>query len=126
MVEAPTKCPLDAFLPLRSPRAGSGVGADGTADQIRDGSRLRHINGMATLFLDNSRTSPLRHRALGRRGDHPVFSRDEVPAWLVPPRRLADRAAQGFNAPRDLRIGHERGLFGTHVRRERLVESPTS
>jgi plastocyanin len=35
MVNAPTICPLSAFLPLRSPRAGSGVGADGTADQVR-------------------------------------------------------------------------------------------
>src|ERR671917_954756 len=101
MVEAPTKCPLGAFLPLRSPRAGSGVGADGTADQIRDGSRLRHINGMATLFLDNSRTSPLGHRALGRRGDHSIFGGHEVPARLAPPCRVADGAAQGFDAPRD-------------------------
>src|SRR5215216_5941419 len=105
------------FYKVWSPSAGSGVGvgADGAADQVRDGCRLRHVDRMAARGLLNGRTRSLRHRALGGWGDHPVFSCDEVPAWLAPPCRLADRAAQGFNAPRHLRVGHERSLIGTQV-----------
>jgi hypothetical protein len=33
-------------------------------------------------------------------------------------RQFVDRATQGVNAPRDLRVGHERGLFVAHVTRE--------
>src|ERR671913_34134 len=77
---------------------------------------------MAARSLLNGRTRSLRHPALGGRGNHAVFSGDEVPAWLAPPCRLADRTAQGFNAPRDLRVGHERALIGTQVARELLME----
>ena len=47
---------------------------------------------------------------------------DQVPARLAPPGGLADRAAKGVHAPRDLRVGHERGLFGAQVTREGSVE----
>src|SRR5215212_12146906 len=94
----------------------------GLFDEFSHGCRLRHINRMAARGLLNGRTRSRRHRALGRWWDHPVFGRDEVPAWLAPPCRLADRAAQGFNAPRDLRVGHKLGLIGTQVARELLME----
>src|SRR5215204_4964176 len=87
----------------------------GLLDEFSHGCRLRHIDRMAARGLLNGRTRLLGHGALGGRGDHPVFSCDEVPAWLAPPCRLADRAAQGINAPRDLRVGHERALIGTQV-----------
>src|SRR5215211_2626748 len=77
---------------------------------------------MAACGLLNGRTRLLRHGALGGRGDHPVFSCDEVPARLAPPCRLADRAAQSFDAPRDLRVGHERCLISTQVASELLME----
>src|SRR5215213_11940850 len=83
-----------------------------------DDIRPRHVDRVAARGLLDGRTRPLRHRALGGRGDHPVFSRDEVPAWLAPPCRLAHRTGQGFNSPRDLRIGQERALIGTQVARE--------
>src|SRR4051812_11794414 len=90
----------------------------GLFDEFSNSCRLRHINRMAARGLLNGRTRSRRHRALDRWWDHPVFGRDEVPAWLAPPCRLADRAAQGFNAPRDLRVGHKRALIGTQVARE--------
>src|SRR5829696_9973475 len=96
----------------------------GLFDELSHGCRLRHIDRMAASGLLNARTRSLGHRALGGRGDHPVFGGDEVPARLAPPCRLADRAAQGFYAPRDLRVGHERCLIGTQVARELLMELP--
>ena len=59
IVNAPTKGPLGAFLPLRSTRAGSGVGADGAADQVRDNIGPRHVDRVTARSLDNSRTRPL-------------------------------------------------------------------
>src|SRR5918999_1902882 len=103
---------------LRAPdylaRSRSHFGS-GLFNEVSHGCRLRHVDRMAARNLLNGRSRSLRHRALGGRGDHPVFSCDEVPAWLAPPCRLADRAAQGFNTPRDLRVGHERSLIGTQV-----------
>src|SRR6266516_2961172 len=64
-------------------------------DEFGDGCRLRDVDRMAARDLDNGRTRPRRHLALCRWRDHPVFGRDEVPAWLAPPCRLSDRAAQG-------------------------------
>jgi hypothetical protein len=64
-------------------------------NELSHGFRPRYINRVAGRDLHNGRTRPGIHRLLGRRGDHPVFGRDEVPAWLAAPRRLADRAAQG-------------------------------
>src|ERR687890_362761 len=78
-------------------RLGSGL-----FNERSDDIRPRHIDCVAARGLLDGRTRPLGHRALGRRGDHPIFSRDKVPAWLAPPCRLADRTAQGFNTPRDL------------------------
>jgi hypothetical protein len=94
----------------------------GLFDKRSDDIRSRHIDRMAARGLLDGRTRPLGHRALGRRGDHPVFGRDEVPARLALPCRLADRAAQGFDTSRDLRVGHERGLLGAHAGCERIVE----
>src|SRR3954454_12076719 len=77
---------------------------------------------MAARGLDNRRTGALGHLALERWGNHPVIGCDEVPAWLIPPGGLADRAARGVKDPGDLRVGHELGQLGVHVSCERLVE----
>ena len=45
-------------------------------DEFSHGCRLRHIDRVATRGLVNGRTRPLGHRALGRRGDHPVLGGD--------------------------------------------------
>src|SRR5215217_8743971 len=103
---------LQSVTDLARSRAHFG---SGLFNECSNGCWLRDIDRMAARGLLNGRTCSLRHGALGGRGDHPVFSCDEVPAWLAPPCRLADRAAQGFNAPRDLRVGHERALIGTQV-----------
>jgi hypothetical protein len=71
-------------------RFGSGL-----FDKCRHGGWLRHIDRMAGRDLDNGRPRSRRHRLLGWRGDPPVFGRNEVPARLGPPRRLADGATQG-------------------------------
>jgi hypothetical protein len=94
----------------------------GLLDEFGHGCGLRYVDRVAARDLDNGRARPSRHLALGRWRDHPVFRRDELPAWLAPPRRLADLAAQGLNTPRDLRVGHERSLLGAQVTREGRVE----
>src|SRR3954469_25864209 len=38
-------------------------------DEVSHGFRLRHVNRMAGFGLDNGRTGPLGHLALGRRWD---------------------------------------------------------
>ena len=54
-----------------------------------------------------------------RRGwDHLVFGRDQVPALLGLPRRFINGAAKRAYAPRNLGVGHERGLFSVHVTRK--------
>src|SRR6266536_268786 len=83
---------------------------------------LRDVNRVAARDLDDGRTRPRRHLALGRRRDHPVVGRDEIPTWFAAPRRFADRAAKSVNTPRHLRVGHERGLFGRDVGSERVME----
>jgi hypothetical protein len=70
---------------------------------------------MAARGLNNRRTGALGHLALERWRNHPVIGRDEIPAWLAPPCGLADRAARGLEAPRDLRVGHELSQVGVHV-----------
>ena len=57
--------------------------------------------------------------ALRRRWHHPVLGRDQVPARLDPPGGFGDRPAQGVHAPRDLRVGQERGLLGGQIAGER-------
>src|SRR5918996_2852445 len=63
--------------------------------------RIGHVDRVAAWGLGDRRSSSARHLTLGRWGDHPVVGRHEVPAWLAPPRRIADRATQGVNAPWD-------------------------
>jgi hypothetical protein len=55
--------------------------------------------------LNDSRASALRHRTLGRRRDHPVFSGNEVPARFASPSRLADRPRERLYTRE---VGHRR------------------
>src|SRR5882672_7080100 len=91
----------------------------GLLNKSCDSTGLRYVDGMAALDLNDRRTGPLGHGTLGLRWDHLVLGRDQVPARLGPPRRFADRAANGPHAPRDLGIGHERSFFCLYVGRER-------
>ena len=75
---------------------------DRRLDERGHGLRLRHINCVTALLLDNRRTGPLGHKALGRGRDHLVLGRHQVPARLTFPRRLADRALERFHSPRNL------------------------
>jgi hypothetical protein len=84
--------------------------------------RLRHVHGVTARSLNYSRAGPLGHGALGGRRDHQVLGRDQVPAWLGSPRRLADRPTEGVHAPRDLRVGHECGQVGRQVACERRMK----
>src|SRR5256885_13626510 len=77
---------------------------------------------MAAWSLYNRRACTLGHLALQRRRNHPVIGRDQVPAWLASPGGLADRAARGLEAPRDLGVGHELREVLVHIGRERLGE----
>jgi len=79
---------------------------------------LRYVNRVTARDLDDARTRALRHETLGRRRDHLVVSGHQVPARLGLPRWLADRAAERFQAPGDLRIGHECSSLRVHVSRE--------
>src|SRR5215213_8993512 len=88
------RTPLNSpYATLRAPdlaRSRAHLG-HGLFNERSDDIRPRNVDRVAARGLLDGRTCPLRHRALGGRGDHPVFSRDEVPAWLAPPCRLADR-----------------------------------
>src|SRR6267142_6885178 len=91
----------------------------GLFNKLCDGSRLRYIDGVATLDLNDRGARPLGHGTLGVRWNHLVLGGDQVPARLGPPRGFADRAANGPQAPRNLGVGHKRGFFGVYVGRER-------
>jgi len=67
----------------------------GLFDKLCDGFRLRYIDGVAALDLNDRSTSPLGHLTLGIRWDHLVVAGEQVPARLGPPRRFADLAAKG-------------------------------
>src|SRR5256885_16037258 len=56
------------------------------------------------------------------RWDHLILCDHQVPTRLDPPRRFADRTAEGAQAQWDLGIGHERGGLRVHVSRERGTE----
>ena len=81
--------------------------------------RLRDVNGVAALDLDDGCTGALRHRALRVGRNHPVLRGHEIPAWLRFPRRLADGAVERFETPRDLRVRHECRRVSADIRRER-------
>src|SRR4029077_10422413 len=91
----------------------------GLFDKSCERLRLRHIDGMAALDLNDRRARPLRHGTLGIRWDHLVVGSDQVPARLRLPRRLTDLTAESLQTPWDLGVGHERGFFCLHVTRER-------
>lgn len=82
-----------------------------TFNQHCDGIWLRHIDRVAARNLDDCGTRALGHEALGRKWNHFVLSGDQIPTRFVPPCRLTDRAAECFDAPRDLGVSHEGGLF---------------
>src|SRR6266404_3207781 len=84
-----------------------------------DSAGLRHVNGMATLDLNDRRARPFGHSTLRVGWYHLVIGNNQVPTWLGLPRRFADLSAESRHAPRDLRVCHERSLFGLHVSRER-------
>src|SRR6266853_2908206 len=88
-------------------------------NKICDRFWLRYVDGVTSLDLDDRSTRALGHGTLGVRWNHPVLGGDQVPARLGPPRRFADRAANGAHAPRDLGIGHELSFFCLYVGRER-------
>src|SRR5262245_43007121 len=73
-------------------------------DEVGNRPRLRHVDGMTALDLDDSRTSAFGHGALRVWRNHLVFGRDEVPARLRLPCGFSDRAVERFKAPRNLRI----------------------
>src|SRR6202034_1076390 len=78
-------------------------------DHRGDGLRLGNVDRVAGAGgLRDGGPGSLGHRALRRRGDHPVFAGDQVPAWLDPPGGFADRSAERIYAPGDLGVGHER------------------
>jgi hypothetical protein len=60
-------------------------------NKICDSSRLRYVNGVTSLDLNDGSTRALRHGTLRIRWDHLVFGGDQVPAWLDLPRWFADR-----------------------------------
>ena len=104
---------------------------DRLLDQCGHCSRLRYVDRMTARDLDHRGARALRHRALCRRRDHPVFRRDQIPAGLALPGRLRDRAVECGDSPRNLRVGEEGGLLGVEIRREgrsklRLVEEQPS
>src|SRR5580698_244415 len=60
----------------------SGWSAGGALlDEGGDRGRLRQEDRMAGRYFRHPGARPLRHRALRRRRDHPVFGGDHVPAW---------------------------------------------
>src|SRR6202521_711234 len=91
----------------------------GLFDKLCDGPRLRYIDGVAALDLNDRGARPLGHGTLGVRWNHLILGGDQVPARLGPPRGFADRAANGPNAPRNLGVSHKRVFFWVHVARER-------
>lgn len=62
------------------------------------------------------------HHPLRRRRDHLVLGGDEIVARLRLPSGLGHGSGQGIEAPRHLRVGHERCEVGLHVRGERSRE----
>src|SRR2546423_1626841 len=58
----------------------------GLLDERSDCLRLRHVHGVASGDLDDTRARTLRHEALRRRRDHLVVLGDQVPAGLALPR----------------------------------------
>jgi PAS domain-containing protein len=66
---------------------------------------------VAAFHLDHGRGGAFRHGALGVRRNHPVFRRYQIPAGLRPPCGVTNGAAEGFEAPRDLRVRHELGTL---------------
>src|SRR6267378_3039977 len=91
----------------------------GLFDKFCDSGRLRYIDGVAALDLNDRGARPLGHGTLGVRWNHLVLGGDQVPARLSPPRGFADRAANGPRAPRNLGVSHKRGFFWVHVGGER-------
>jgi hypothetical protein len=51
-------------------------------DQVRDGSRLRDIDGMAGVDLDHGRADALGHRPLSVGRDHSIPCRNRVSTWV--------------------------------------------
>jgi hypothetical protein len=60
-------------------------------------SRLRDVDGVAALDLNDRGARPLGHGTLGVRCDHPVIGGDQVPARLGPPRRFANCGSRGVH-----------------------------
>jgi hypothetical protein len=86
------RCRVPAALVTRGHCGG------GLLDERGDRGRLRLVDGVAAGDLDHGEAGPLRHGALGRRGDHPILGREQVPARLGPPGRVGDRSAEGVHA----------------------------
>jgi hypothetical protein len=80
-------------------------------NKICDSSWLRYVDGVTSLDLNDRSTHALGHSTLGVRWNHLVLGGDQVPARFGPPRRFADRAANGPHAPRNLGVSHKRGCL---------------
>src|SRR6266705_5157260 len=83
----------------------------GGFDQVRNGGWLRDGDRMAARHLDDGGAGALGHETLGGWWNHFVVGYDQIPTRLVSPCGLTDGAAEGFDAPGDLRVGHERSFF---------------
>src|SRR6266850_129940 len=84
--------------------------------------RPRYIYCVTARNLVDRRPRTLGHETLRRRRNHLVLGYEQVPTRFGLPSRFTDRACQRLNAPRHLRVCHERGLFRLHVSRERRGE----
>ena len=67
----------------------------GLLDEVGDRVGLGHVDGVATAGVDDSRTSTLGNRPLGRRWDHPVLGGDQVPKVLSSPHPTTTRELAG-------------------------------
>src|SRR5438270_12009557 len=98
-----TPRPTRGRIERQSPELLSGGGLHtlgGLFDKSCDSPGLRHVDGVATLDLNDGRARPLGHGTLRISRNHLVVGSDQVPARPGLPRRLADLAAESLDAPR--------------------------
>ena len=103
-----------------------GDGRHGLFDEVRHGGRLRYVNGVTLPLPRLPSTQSAGKWCVGLPGDHSIFGRDYVPAWLRPPARVGDRPAEGV-PPRDQLVGPNRpGRWGSRRRTMRGICSGPS
>ena len=87
-----------------------------------DGFGAGDVDGVAANGFILGGVGPIGHEALCVGRDHPILRRNEIPRRLRPPCRFVDLPRKHIDAPRHLRVGHERGDVGVDVCRERRGE----